>query len=376
MLLNLYDYIDKYKNYTFQDKDLTDVDAMLFSFLAYANFEEILLRSDALTIHEVARRHIITYTKKDMDILAVRQANKLLRYIKDTKRYQDCILSNYERIETDVVQFSAITIEYRKNHLFVAFEGTNAAFSGWIEDLLLSCEFPTMSHTLAIRYLNNHFTFSFKELIIGGHSKGGNLALVSSMYANSIVRRKIHWIYNGDGPGLLDEEYHSKRYQSILNKYTHFIPDYGVVGILLNHDSDVIVKSKMKNILSHDVLYWEIQEDTFEKTTLSPFSKELDIEIARWVRNTPISQKRELITNLEIVLRTANVDSLLDLKTNYLKVFSIIFNSNKMSNSSKNTLSNFIKILLKCFDKARKEEVQLFLNHIFKKDNKESREDD
>ena len=76
---------------------------------------------------------------------------------------------------------------------------------------------------MAIKYLNKHFTFTTKKLIVGGHSKGGNLALVASMYANFIVRNKIKYIYSGDGPGVLDKEFNSKKYQKIINKYTHLI---------------------------------------------------------------------------------------------------------------------------------------------------------
>ena len=153
--LYLYDYIEKNKDLTFQEKDMTDIDAMIFSYLAYANYERIMNSKRKMTIAEAAEKHIKAYPEKDNDILAVREANKLLKHLKDITRYKNCMISNYECKTTENSQFCAITIDYKPNAQFVAFEGTNATFSSWKEDLLLSCDFPTESQKLAIHYLNN-----------------------------------------------------------------------------------------------------------------------------------------------------------------------------------------------------------------------------
>ena len=60
--------------------------------------------------------------------------------------------------------------------------------------------------------MNAHFTFKDCKLILGGHSKGGNLALVAAMYSNFLVRNKIIEIYSYDGQGLLEEQLNSSRY--------------------------------------------------------------------------------------------------------------------------------------------------------------------
>ena len=206
--MDIFQYIDHYKDETFETKDFNDVDAMIFSFLAYATISTIVKKDKKYTINDVANQHIKLYSGKDKNIIAVKEANVLLRYIKDCERYKNCLLYDYEFEENDQVQFTAFSIEYKKNHVFVTYEGTNAYFSGWKEDLLLAYEFPTLSHKMAISYLNRHFTFSLKHIIVGGHSKGGNLALVAGMYANVFVRMKIKKIYSGDGPGLLKDSYH------------------------------------------------------------------------------------------------------------------------------------------------------------------------
>ena len=369
--MNIYNYIDKNKDITFEEKDLTDIDAMIFSYLSYAEFSKVLSKYSKITLERAATLHKKRYPKKTNDILAIREANDLLRYLKDKKRYKDCLLYNYEFLETEEVQFSAITIEYKKNHVFVSFEGTNAHMSGWREDLLLSCEFPTLSHNLAIDYLNNRFTLSRKKLIIGGHSKGGNLALVASMYANPLVKHKINKIYNGDGPGLLKEQFASSKYESIKDRYIHFLTDYSVVGILLSSTNNYIVRSKAKNIYAHDLLEWQILDDSFIESNLSSFSKNLEQEISNWVDNTTKDEKRELIKNLDLVIKKAKIQSLKELKASKIKIFSIIYNSKEMNDSSKKILRGFIKILFKSLEMSTKEEIQLFFNKTFNRKKKE-----
>ena len=254
--MNVYDYIKEYGNYTFQEKKFNEVDAVIFSFISYVDYTKIFEENSVVTINEAGKKHLISVTENDKNITATKEANQLLKCLKDTVRYKDCILFNYEYIGNEVLQFGALSIEYEKDKVYVSFEGTDSLFSGWREDFLLSGEFPTKTHKLAIKYVNKHFTFSNKKIILGGHSKGGNLALIAGMYANRIVRHKITKIYSADGPGLLDKEYKSLRYQNTKKKFVHIIPDCSIVGILLNHSGDKVVKATRRGIIAHNIRYW------------------------------------------------------------------------------------------------------------------------
>lgn len=364
--MKLYDYIDKYGIYSFKQRKFNEIDNAIFSFLSYANLVDIFRDCGSITIQEAGSKHLNLYPNKDLNVIAVREGNKLLRYIKDLKRYKDCILSNYEYIGDDEVQFGAISIEYEKNQVFVSFEGTDELFSGWRENLLLSYQFPTISHKMAISYLNRHYTFSNKELIVGGHSKGGNLALVASMYANFIVRRKIKKIYNNDGPGLLEKEFSSKEYKNILNKYTHIIPNYSLVGLLLNNSNNRVINSTNKGILAHDIIYWTIDDNHFAKTNLSALSQELDNEIQKWFSTYKDQDKIEFIENLDRIFKKANITSILDLKMKKERIFNLIFQSRDMSKSAKKTLCDFIGILVKSLSNTKREEFKNFCSNIFK----------
>ena len=360
--MNIYNYIDEYGIYTFSEREFNDVDAVIFSFLSYAKLEDILLPNKKYTINEVGRMHLGIYTKRDRNIIAVREGNRLLRYMKDSRRYKDCILFKHETVYNEDIQFEALSIEYKKGYVYISYEGTNELFSGWKEDFILGYEFPTLSHQKAIEYLNKNFTFSTKKLIVGGHSKGGNLALVASMYANIFVRSKIKAIYNVDGPGLLEKEFTSKEYTRILPKYKHYIPEYSMVGVLLNHSNDYIVGSSKKGILAHNIVYWQIDKDKFIPAELDPLSKELDKEITLWLKNHDVEDKKELVENIDIILDKAGIDSILDLKEDVKNIISLIYESKELTKQTQEALIDFFQIIVKCIANIKKEEIKTFIN--------------
>ena len=231
---------------------------------------------------------------------------------------------------------------------------------------MLGFQFPTISHKMAISYLNRHFTFTRKRLIVGGHSKGGNLALVASMYANRIVRSKIDKVYNNDGPGLLEDEFSSKRYLDLRKKYTHIIPNYSLVGLFLSHSNDKVIQSTNKGLLAHDIVYWSVEGNHFVKTNLSTLSRELDKEIQAWFSTYKDQDQKEFVENLDIILKKAHVTSILDLKQENKKVIDLIYQSREMSDTTKKTLHTFVKIVIKSLTNTKKEEFKDFLSNLFK----------
>ena len=363
--MTIYEYIKEYGKHSFSEKKFNEVDALIFSFLSYANYNKIFKNNKSITIHQASRMYTGVHITKEDDVIAGKEGYILLKELNETKRYSNCILFNYEYEGTSEYQFGALSIEYEPGKVFVSFEGTNDLISGWKEDLKLSYEFPTISHKMATAYLNKYYTFSTKDLTIGGHSKGGNLALVASMYANILVRLKIKKIYGVDSPGLLKENLKSHYYYRIDNKYYHYIPEYSMVGILLHSKKDIIIKSNEKGIGGHSLLNWPINGDKFIRTNLSTISKKLREDINKWCDTNSKEDKIELITNLEKVLIKAKVDSLIDIRDEKKKILQIIIESKDISEQSKKTLTDFIMLIIKDFSNVKKEEIINFVNTLF-----------
>ena len=99
--------------------------------------------------------------------------------------------------------------DYISKYGNISFEGTDKHISSFREDANLACIYPVPSQTEAINYVNKNIKLFGPKVIIGGHSKGGNLALISGMYMKKYKQHKILKIYSNDGPSIRKKEFES-----------------------------------------------------------------------------------------------------------------------------------------------------------------------
>lgn len=347
--MSIFDYVDYYKDYMFNDKNFNEVDNVIFSTLAYINYNGIVSynKSNKLTIKEVGDLFFNKYNKKNKyNIIAVKEALKLFKKVKDTIRYKDILMYSYKYIGNEESQFSAVTFEINNNLCYVAFEGTDQLISGWKEDCKMAYKFPVDAHKYAIKYLNSNFLFSNKKLIVGGHSKGGNLAQVSSMYCNYFVKKKILKIYSNDGQGLRKAQIESKYYASIQDKFIHIIPQFSIVGLLLRHDQNyIVIHSTKPGGLAHCTSYWKVEDSHFVRDDLSPFSKILDEGIIKWLDKYDDEKREKFVDSVFSILEENNVQSLLQLKSEIKLFFKVLKSSKDLDPIVIEMLKDLLKII-------------------------------
>lgn len=359
--MNLISYIDKYGDKTFNDMPFNEVDNAIFASLSYVSFIGIVssTKRNKITIREASDKYFTIHPGKQRYVLAVKQAVKMLKNMADTKRYGNLYLYNYVYETTDEQQFSAMTIEINPKLVYISFEGTDHLVSGWKEDFMMTYKFPVASQRQAINYVNRRFIFDRKEIILGGHSKGGNLAMVAGMYANMFVRNKIIKIYNNDGPGLLKEYYESKNYANIKDKLVHIVPNYGVVGLLLHHSDDyIVVRSTKKNVLCHDVHTWVVLDNSFMRGILDSYSKMLDAEIIKWLNKYTRDERERFVLAMFDIFDRAKIDSLIDVLDNKVLIFDLINEYKELDDIDIKMLKDFIRMLFKCFKEVKIEEIK------------------
>lgn len=347
--MNINSFIDKYGNYSFDDMEFNEVDNVIFSALVYINFSDIfnICNKRVITMEEASDVVIDNYSKYRKDVYAVRQALKLLRNLKGTTRYKDIRLYNYRYEVSFEEQFGAITIEINKRLVYVSFEGTDQTISGWKENFMFSYVFPTVSQKKAINYVNKHFWYKNVKIILGGHSKGGNLALVAGMNANFLVSNKIVKIYSNDGPGLLEEQINSNRYKLIKDKLIHIVPNYSVVGMLLyNDDNYRVIKSMKKNVYAHDFMTWVVKDKEFLNSELSFFSNTFKNRILDWVNKYNFEEREKFVVSLFDIFGRTNIKSLLDIKEHKLMLLDFLKNFASVDKVTKNMIKEFIFIVL------------------------------
>ncbi len=348
--MNIFDYVEHNGNYTFEEKNFNEIDNVIFSVLSYVNYNYVISinKKNKMTLSEAADIYFKIRNKNNdkKNILAIRQGIKLLNKVKDKPRFKDILIYSYKYIGNEESQFSAITFEINKRLCYVAFEGTDQLVSGWKEDCKMAYDFPVEAHRHAIKYLNNNFSFSNKRIIVGGHSKGGNLALVAAMYCNFLVRRKIINIYSNDGQGLRKAQIESSNYDKIKNIYIHIIPQNSIVGLLLRHTNDyVVIKSNSVGFLAHDAVTWQIENDTFKRDNLSKFSLVFEKGFTKWLDKYDDEKRKKFVNSVFKVLEENDIKSFVQLKMQISLIFKILKSSRDIDPIVKEMVVDLFNVL-------------------------------
>ena len=342
---NILKYIKKYKNIIFEEEHFNEIDNIILSELTYLNFDGIIpTDSNTVTLDIAIKEYLKQYTYRETkkEGIAQKDTYKIIGLLKNSARYKNILVSNYSYIGNKQMQFSAMKYKYKKKFTYIAFEGTDDLLSGWKENFNLAYMFPTISQKYAIKYLNETLSLFDTNVMIGGHSKGGNFALVASMYCNTFKRLKIKKIYSNDGPGLRLKEFNSKEYRRIKDRYIHIVPNYSYIGILLRNDKYRVVKSTRKDILSHSVLTWKINDKELETTSLSRISKNLEKGLLLWLDNHDDNQRKKVINTVFKTIEDLGIDKLSS-ATKIKNIFKIINGLKNIDDESKEIAIDLIK---------------------------------
>lgn len=341
--MNVYDYVEKYGKFTFEEKPFNDIDNLVFSMLVYLEYNDTSINVREHTIEFIAKEYFKLHNlfEQRKRGIAQKDAYILLEKVVKTKRYKNIIMHDYVYRANIDKQFSACMFRINDNLEYISYEGTDELISGWKENLYLSCVFPVPAQRDAIDYANKHIKIFGPNILIGGHSKGGNLALVAGMYTKPLKQFRIKRVYNNDGPGLRLREFSSSEYRRLKRKYSHIVPDYSMVGILLRNDVYDVVKSTKDNIFSHEAATWVIDEDKFVPATLSEKSKNIEKNIISWLMNHTDEEKDKAVTEIFKAIEKANIKSLKEV-VNVRKLYHLIENIRNIDKETKELVKSLV----------------------------------
>jgi hypothetical protein len=299
-MANIFNYVEKYGDKMFKEKEFNELDNIIFSFLAYLDFTDTDINNiKNPTLELIGKQYLKKYKLKQISKygFSEKDAYKLLEKVYQKKRYKDIILDDYiYNIEN--TQFSALTFKISKKLIYISFEGTGHLMKAWKESLSLLSTFPVVSHYQAIEYANKHIKLLGPKVIIGGHSKGGNLALIASMYIKKYKKIKIKKIYNNDGPGLRTKQYNSLKYKLLKRKYTHIVPTNSMIGIMLKNDKYKVVKTNAISFFSHTMSRWRINDDKILEGALDRKHKKLEKNMVEWLILHDDEEKKSMIKSI------------------------------------------------------------------------------
>lgn len=346
--MDLFGYIKKYGKYSFKEKKFNEVDNVILSCLTYVDFSKIVSAnlSSKITLEEAGNAYFSLYEEKikKRKVSTIKSGILLLKAIKDTKRFKDILIYNYRYFVSETSQFGAVTFDLDSNTTYIAYEGTDHLLSGWEEDCKIAYIFPVEAQSLAISYLNEYL-FAYKKLIIGGHSKGGHLAIIASMYTNYFIRRRIVKIYSNDGLGIRKEEFESKKYKKIESKISKIIPSYSIIGHLLNSSSYKIIKTNRKSIKSHNPLFWIVKDDKFEQSDSAKTCLILKRTVYKYLAQYDLNTKINFVDEFFKICKDNNIDTFQKANDNKKLLVKEVFESDKIDIEAKTMFSNVYKIV-------------------------------
>ncbi len=345
---NIFNYLKRNGNYDFNEKPFNEIDNLILAELVYLPLKNIVpsFNEGYITIKEADILLRKKYTIKDLKKISflLRESAFLLRRLATCKRFQDALLYNYVKLVDDDKQFGAVTIELNDKSIYVSYEGTDTSIVGWEEDLKMSYKFPVSSQKLASMYLNSTIHFFDRNIRVGGHSKGGNLAMAASMNCNFFIRKRIINIYNNDGPGFLKKEIESRRYQKIASKITTIVPGRSIIGMFLFNVSDCkVVKSTNKGILQHDAFNWICDDNAFITTNLSKNSILTKEKLSKWLDNVLPEEREACVSELFKIFKDNNIKDTTEINLGGL--FRVIRGFRNISSKEKEHLVEAFKII-------------------------------
>ncbi len=367
------EYLKEYGHISFKEKPMTEVDSLILCQLSYLKFEGVVpdARTDAssVSLQDV-------FKKADEKVLFVderfeKQNRALFNGMLQSKRFGGMKLNCYINIVEKEweTQFSAITCMLEDGTVFVVFRGTDETIVGWKEDFNMVHQYPIPSQAYAVKYLNMVAARIRKPLYVGGHSKGGNLAIYSAMNCKPDIQEKIIKIYNMDGPGFRKEVLEECGYDKIVDRVVKILPHSSVVGMVFEWDMRYkVVESNSFGLMQHDPYSWQVVDGEFVSVPQVYETLQLmEHTLADWMTDLDKDQAKQFVDALFDIISASQADDLIAFTANGKDSIKRVLEAYKdMDEDTKKMLKQTIQSFTKLAGDRLLENAKLSLNNLLK----------
>lgn len=330
-MTNMFDYLTWRGDLTFTQDAVNSVDALVFSTLSYIRYAGELENDPASVVTLKAAADTLLSQEIPESRYRSKTDLELLRAAADTLRFGSTRLCMYRDrlVPEQETQFAAMTFLLDDGTMFLAFRGTDYSLVGWKEDFNMSFQQVVPAQLLAEQYVRDVGAEYFLPMRLGGHSKGGNLAVFAAARSSPMLQKRILEVYNNDGPGFTDYLMGDPGYLAMVPRIKTFVPQSSVIGMLLEHEEPYsVIRSKSVGVMQHDPYTWEVLGKSFipvpEITQSSVF---LDATIKTWYADMTDQERNQLVDVLYQVLSADGVEKAADIFQpknirNYIKAIS------------------------------------------------------
>ncbi len=340
VIYTIKDYLRYYRNASIKEVHWNAVDNMLCAVLVYLPVKGFAGSKGIAEFYDYAQ----TFIDETKESTMVPAAYELLELMHDSPRYRNLRIYNWENVRNAQMQFGAATFRIGAETI-ISYKGTDYSFIGWIENFRLAYEYPTHTHSKAITYLRNNIrVLGDKHLYIVGHSKGGNLAMVSAMEAPDRIFNRVEKIYNFDGPGFRKDEFIGERYAKMAKKLVNVLPSASIVGVLLYNENYTVVKSGGIAVEEHILSNWNLFGECFIEAKLSGVGVRLHEATTKGIENLDYETTKEA---LESIFESFEKDVTADFSMSVEDIIKFIKNMKNINQEVRKSIENIFELILK-----------------------------
>ena len=308
---NIMDYLAWRGDLSFTASPFNAVDNLILSELAYADLRGIVPEG-GVTLAEAWA----AYQREGRDqSRMINDPRPLLAAAAASARFGPARLDSYadELDPEQELQFAAMRFLLADGSAYLAFRGTDDTLAGWREDFNLSYLPQTPAQRRAAEALDRAAALDDRPLRVGGHSKGGNLALYAAAFCGDTARARLTDIYSNDGPGFNRTLAEDPRFGA-LSKAVQIIPEESLVGVLLdNKVRRLVVKSDGQGIFQHNPYTWQVLGAGFVPAEQGGVSQFMDETLSQWLDGLDDAQRANLTRALFDTLEASGADTFAEL---------------------------------------------------------------
>lgn len=320
---NMLDYIKEFGHVSFEERAFSEIDALVLTELEYLPLEKVVPSDENgenfVTVKEIAE-YMQEHKQELFDenpMMITQERHEVSQVIADAPRFQSLkffgVVSVWDKDTTK--QFAAVTVEVEPSVRLVVFRGTDETLIGWKEDFLMTYSPLVAAQTDAKEYLAKQASLFDGDLMVSGHSKGGNLAIYAAATQEEDVQLRIVDIFCFDSPGLYRSVLETKGYQNIVPLAMRYIPQDSLVGLMLESEVPyVIVKSNATGAMQHSAMTWEIEDGQFIKMEKLTKNSQLNVQTFKKWTESVSDEELELFWNVFFeLLFSVGIDTVNDL---------------------------------------------------------------
>lgn len=322
--MNLIEYVKKFGDRTFGELPFSEVDSLVLSTLSYLDFFG-LVREQGFTLR--LRELKGEGERLCLDSIHPRDEFLLWNAVCESKRFSALKAGYYREIDDDNLpeRFAAVSFLFESGIIYAAFRGTDNSIAAWHEDFDLLFQNVIPSQEEAVKYLLEVMAAEGSYFLVGGHSKGGNLAVYAASLVEEAFQARILAIYDHDGPGFCENFFNTSGYVRIKDLVQKTVPHDSLVGMLLCHTERYrVVKSRKTLFGQHNPFEWEI--DKFASFHILPktasISRKAEVVLKDWIAQMSLKERKKFVTALFQVISASGAEKVSELSKHRLRAYS------------------------------------------------------